>query len=236
MDLEHLLDMLAAPDPVVRDEQAYTQVAALVRAGSLDDRLVEIGDAMADRFAHPEIQARAFAPLVLGLVVRRSLVDDAVVRRWWEAFASWWPAQTDVQGWDPELGWLHAVAHGADLVGAFGASTRLPAGLLLTLIAARTTAPSSYRYEQMEEDRLARAAAEVLSRPDLTVAESTGWLEVVDKLFATGGPGPVPAPVANTLAMLKATYIMADRGGAAVVAEGIAERLHFVFPAYPAAR
>ena len=71
MDLGHFLEMLASPDPVVRDETAYEQLAGMIRAGALDDRLVEIGDAMAERFTHPEVQARTFAPLVLAAVVRR---------------------------------------------------------------------------------------------------------------------------------------------------------------------
>jgi hypothetical protein len=226
--------MLTSPDPVVRDETAYSELNDRIRSGALDDRLVHIGDVMVERFGHPEIQARAFAPLVLAAVVRRSIVNVAMARRWFDVFAAWWPAEEDVRGWDPELGWLHAVAHGADLVGALAAF--LPARELLVLVGRRATAPTTYRYAQMEEDRLARAVGEVLARPGLTAADATGWLEVIDELFATGGPGPLPVPVANTLAVLKATYVVANRGGAPqglAVADGIAERLHFVFPAYP---
>jgi hypothetical protein len=226
--------MLTSPDPVVRDETAYSELSGRIRSGALDDRLVDIGDVMAERFGHPEIQARAFAPLVLAAMVRRSIVDAVVLRRWFDAFAGWWPAEEDVRGWDSELGWLHAVAHGADLVGALGAF--LPARDLLVLVGRRATAPTSYQYAQMEEDRLARAVGEVLARPGLTAADATGWLEVVDELFATGGPGPLPVPVANTLAVLKAAYVVAERGGAPqglAVASQIAERLHSVFPAYP---
>ena len=39
---------------------------------------------------------------------------------WLAAFTSWYPAETDLRGYDQKLGWLHAVAHGADLLGAFG--------------------------------------------------------------------------------------------------------------------
>jgi hypothetical protein len=91
----------------------------------------------------------------------------------------------------------------------------------------------------MEEDRVARAIGRILTRKDLTRSHATGWLGSVDRLFAGGGPGPLPVPVANTLAVLRATYVMADRGGTAwgaVVADEIAERLHYAFPAYPSAR
>jgi hypothetical protein len=36
--------------------------------------------------------------------------------------------------------------------------------------------------------------------------------------------------------MLKATYIIADRGGSEHAADAIAARLHLAFPAYPSRR
>jgi hypothetical protein len=66
-----------------------------------------------------------------------------------------------------ELGWLHAIAHGADLVGALGSSPRLTGGELAELLnvaARRMTALTDYRYAQMEEDRLARAIVSILAQ------------------------------------------------------------------------
>jgi hypothetical protein len=80
VDVEHLLDMLASPDPVVRDETACRLLVERIHGGELDYRLVNIGDAMVGRFGHPEIQARAFAPLVLAAITRRSIVDSNTVR------------------------------------------------------------------------------------------------------------------------------------------------------------
>ena len=143
---------------------------------------------------------------------------------------------------EDRLGWLHAVAHGADLAGAFGASPRLSAAELadlLTVVAERIVAPTGYRYAQMEEDRVARATVRILARPELTAAAATGWLDTVDRLFATGEPGPLPIPVANSLAVLRAMYVMADRRALphrTAVTDAVAARLHEVFGAYPAIR
>src|ERR1700754_287153 len=193
--------MLGSPDPVVRDETAYEQLAERIRVGAVDDRLVHIGDVMADRFGHPEIQARTFAPLILAAVARRSVVDISTLRRWRDAFAAWWLAEDDLRGWDARLGWLHAVAHGADLVGALGVSLTAPeASELLVLVAERVTAPTDYRYAQMEEDRLARAVGEILARDDLATA--TKWLGGVDRVFSRGGPGPVAVAAAHPRAVV----------------------------------
>ena len=235
--VDELVLMLAAADPVVRDEQAYRVLATWIRRGVLDGRLAALGDTMAERLRHPEIQARTFAPLILAAALERDL---SVERRWFEEFTAWWPAEEDTRGWDEHLGWLHAVAHGADLAGSFGA--RLPPDDLpdlLATIARRVVAPTFYRYEQMEEDRVAEAAVRILRRPELTASAATGWLETVDELFATGEPGPLPVPVANTLAVLRATYVMADRHALhhrTAVTDAIAARLHLAFDAYPATR
>ena len=193
-----------------------------------------------------EVQARTFAPLILAAAVERDravcVLDCATVHRWREAFAAWWPAETDIRGWDERLGWLHAVAHGADLAGALGASPRL--GVpdltgLLDLVGRRMVTPTEYRYAQMEEDRIARALARILARPQLTEADATGWLALVDELFDTGEPGPLPVPVANTLAVLRALYVMADRRALphrTAVTDAVAVRLHKAFDAYPARR
>ncbi|WP_412537762.1 DUF2785 domain-containing protein [Longispora sp. K20-0274] len=113
---------LAHPDPKIRDGAPYGVLYRWISRGVLDDHLPALGDAMAARFGHAEIQARTFAPLVLAWVVDRRGAEE----RWVDAFASWYPAETDLRGHDPELGWLHAVAHGADLLGVFGATR--PAG------------------------------------------------------------------------------------------------------------
>jgi hypothetical protein len=247
-----LTDMLAAADPAVRDDLAYPILITWIRRGVLDDRLPGLGDTMVSRLAHPEIQARTFAPLILAAAVNRDTAagvlgattgpsgeQEAVPHRWFEPFAAWWVAEPDIRGWDDKLGWLHAVAHGADLAGAFGVSPRITGADVLAVIARRVVAPTGYQYAQMEEDRVARAIVRVLGRPGLTSEAATGWLAVVDDLFATGGPGSLPIPVANTLAVLRATYAMADRAPtphARVVTDAIAARLHQVFPAYAESR
>ncbi|HEY3507375.1 MAG TPA: DUF2785 domain-containing protein [Actinocatenispora sp.] len=244
--VDELVALLASPDPVVRDDQARMVLKRWIERGVLDDRLAALGDAMVEQLGHPAVQARAFAPLILANAVSRDtaagVLDAPTVRRWRDAFAAWWPAETEIRGWDDALGWLHVVAHGSDVVDALGASPRMTGpelADLLTLVAERTVAPTDYQYAQMEEDRLARAVARVVARPELSAACATSWLAVFDRLFATGEPGSVPVPARNAFAVLRAAYVMVDRRASAhrtVVTDAIAARLHEVFPPYPAVR
>ncbi|MCC9307145.1 DUF2785 domain-containing protein [Kitasatospora sp. RB6PN24] len=216
--LDELAAMLSSPDPVVRDDHAYTASAQWVREGRLDDQLVALGEAAVARLDHPEVQARTFAPLVLRCVLTRSrqlpgAIDQGTVQRWYAAFARWYPAEPDTRGWDDRLGWLHAVAHGADAAAAFARALPEQRADLLDLCARRiAAADADHRYLQMEDARLARAITGILLEPGLTEAEATGWLDVPAKALEGGGPGPVPAWAFNIFATLQALQVHLTRG------------------------
>ncbi|MFE2109691.1 DUF2785 domain-containing protein [Kitasatospora sp. NPDC059463] len=198
---------LRSRDSGTRDTHAYEQLCRWVPLLTPERRLA-LGDEMAERLSDPEIQARTFAPLVLA-----ELVDAGAHRpAWLDAFAHWYVTETDLRGWDAELGWLHAVAHGADLLGALGRSPLVadPAPLL-ELASARLLAPTDHVLDAMEDDRLGRAVGQVLTRPELTERQALAWL---DPIAATGRrePGVVPATVSNTLRTLRVVYLLTDRG------------------------
>lgn len=203
-----LAQELADPDPAVRDGPAYAVLATWLERGVLDAQLASLGETMMARFRDPRIQARTFAPLVLAWVVERGGFDS----RWVEAFEHWYPAETDVRGYDDALGWLHAVAHGADLLGVLGRHPQVAPEQMLVLAARRMLADTQYVWRDQEDDRLSYAIALTLGRPELTVAQLTTWLDLIDERFATGEPGPVPAYASNSMRTLRMLYLLADRG------------------------
>ena len=109
-----------------------------------------------------------------------------------------------MRGYDAKLGWLHAVAHGADLLGVLGRHAQVGPERMLALAARRMLADSDYVWRDQEDDRLGYAIALTLGRPDLTAAQATGWLDLIDERFATGKPGPVPPYASNTIRTLRA--------------------------------
>jgi hypothetical protein len=217
--VDELLDALCSPDPALRDEQAYPVLTAWIMAGHLDGQLTRLGERVMGLLAHPQIQARTFAALTLAALVHRdttaAVLDTQSLLRWTDRFAHWWLAETDLRGWDDQLGWLHAMAHGADVIGELGLSPRLGGddlARLLDLACARLLAPTSYVFAHQEDDRTALAMATILARSELTAAAATGWLGPVRRYFEASHPGPAPAPAANTARTLRSLYLMADRG------------------------
>ncbi|MGH8875777.1 MAG: DUF2785 domain-containing protein [Stackebrandtia sp.] len=198
---------LRSPDPDRRDGLPYRVLCTWILNGTADRELERLGDEMADRFADPQIQARCFAPLVLAWIVARGTVKP----QWLDAFASWYPSETDLRGRDEKLGWLHAVAHGADLLGEFGSSVKVDPAPLLDLAARRLVAPSEFVWREQEDDRLALAIAVTLTRAELTEAQAVDWLGPVATDFASGAGPPAPQ-ASNAMRTLRALYILVDRG------------------------
>ncbi|MGO4602888.1 DUF2785 domain-containing protein [Terrabacter sp. 2YAF2] len=202
--LRTLVDDLASPDPAVRDDGAYATLTRLVRDGDLplDDRSW-LGDAMVQRLRHERAEARSFAPLVLASLVAVGDLDEA----WIPAVTRWFCNEQDLRGHDPELGWVHTVAHGADFFGACGAAGVGDPAALLDALARRIVVPTTFVWRDQEDDRVAHALALVLARPDVDEPTAVDWLERVRSLFASGSPGPVPPEASNTMRTLRSLHV-----------------------------
>jgi hypothetical protein len=214
-----LCAMLGSPDPQVRDDTAYPVLAVWTGRSLLDGHLASLGDRLIEQFQDGPIYQRTFAAISLSWVVLRDArtgeLSRDLVLRWLAAFSQWWRDETDVRPWDPQLGWLHAPAHGADTLRAFGRSGKLAAPQLrdlLELAVDRLFADRGYLYGHDEDDRIAYALATVLTRAELPAEAAVGWLDRPHEAIARGAPGPVPPWAANTLRTLAALYVFADRG------------------------
>jgi hypothetical protein len=198
---------LRDPDPEVRDGAPYVVLATWIARDVIDaERRAALGDLMAGRFTDEEVQARTFAPLVLDMIVSRGDFRPS----WLAAFGAWYPAETDLRGWDPTLGWLHAVAHGADLLATFGRHPEVDPTAMLDLAAARLVAPTEQVWAEQEDDRLALALALVLARPELSQQDALRWLDPVEADFATKPRGSTPPRMSNCMRTLRALYLLAD--------------------------
>lgn len=208
--LAELSAMLRSPDPAVRDRQAYSTLATWIGRGVLGkNELRALGAEMAARFADPEIQARTFAPLILASIVSVGVFEPA----WVPPFERWYVAEEDLRGYDEKLGWLHAVAHGSDLLGALALIPAVEPLRMLELGIGRLLTPTEYVLRDLEDDRLGSALAATLTRTDLTEADAVAWLEPAIRGVVLGGDDPGIRPeVSNTLRTLRMVYLLVDRG------------------------
>lgn len=202
--LVQLVADLASPDPYVRDTTAYAALARICADGELSssDGLA-LGGAMVERLAHERAEARSFAPLVLAALVEGDVFEPS----WVPAVTDWYVAEADLRGYDEGVGWIHAVAHGADFFGACGASGVGEPDELLHALALRLVAPTDAVWRDQEDDRVACAIAQVLAHPALDPARSVDWLGPVQELFAMGAPGPVPPEASNTMRTLRSLHV-----------------------------
>lgn len=84
---------------------------------------------------------------------------------------------------------------------------------MLDLAAARLTARTDHVFGQLEDDRLGKAVARILTRPDMSERDATAWLDPIAARFGADRiTTPVPAHLTNCLRTLRLLYVLADRG------------------------
>lgn len=217
--LRALAEDLRSPDPDVRDAGAYTALVELAEQGLLDNHLVPLGDLAVDLLGDAEVQARTFAALLIAIVTdrdnRTARASDEAVGRWLRAVAGWYVDEPDTRGWDDHLGWLHAVAHGADAIGELAVSPRLgrdELATLLDLLVARTVAPTGTHWVQNEDDRVAVAVMAVLRRDLLLVPDVRAALDALAGAWREADPGPVAANVDNAVRLARTLHLQLTLG------------------------
>lgn len=177
-----LLEMLGHPDPAVRDQQAYVTLAEWLERGHLDGVLHELGDQCAVNLSSENVLLRSFSALILAEVVSRDAevrqLSAGNLRGLQDAWASWFVHEPDLRSYDDVQGWLHALAHGADVATALAqhpVMTRADLNKLLDTLLRRITGievlPAQY-----EDERVALAAFLLLSNSKLTATDQKRWL------------------------------------------------------------
>lgn len=220
-----LTTMLGSTDPEVRDGTAFPALATWIERGVYDDLLSGLGDGMVAGLSvglgerdTDTVFRRSFSALIVGACLERDneqhLVPGAKILDWGDRLATWFLTERDTRGFVPEKGWAHAVAHGADAIGALGESPHLAGpehAVLLDILAERLLQqPADEPLAAGEPDRVAAAAMQVLRRNTLGTDVLEPW---VHRLGSAANPfsGPVDhdpyAPTAAPQAFLRALFL-----------------------------
>ncbi|HSF35436.1 MAG TPA: DUF2785 domain-containing protein [Nocardioides sp.] len=220
-----LTTMLGSTDPEVRDGTAFPALATWIERGVYDDLLAGLGDGMVAGLSvglgesgTDTVFRRSFSALIVGACLERDneqhLLPVGKILDWGDRVAVWFLTELDTRGFVPDKGWAHAVAHGADTLGALGESPHLGAAeheAVLDVLAERLLRQSvDQPLTAGEPDRMAAAAMQILRRDTLGTDVLEPW---VHRLGAAANPfgGPVDhdpyAPTAAPQAFLRALFL-----------------------------
>ena len=187
---EDLCLLLGSPDPVLRDELAYSILATWVSEGRYSSRaLRELGTRMVANLQHglgdrdsDSVFLRAFSVLILGEIIavdtQNPQLEQSLLQAWRSEALQYLSAEVDERGIVPKRGWAHAAAHTADCLGAFASHPSTDKkGLqeLLSGIAHRVLRHGAQVFIHDEDERLAFACLAVFQRSLLSPADIDSW-------------------------------------------------------------
>ncbi|QIX27479.1 DUF2785 domain-containing protein [Nocardioides sp. JQ2195] len=210
--------MLGSADAHRRDETALRVLATWIRRGVYDDLLAGLGDGMVAGLAiglgevgTDTVFRRSCSALVLAVCLDRNLevaeLSPEKVLEWGDRLTGWFVREQDLRGWVPGKGRAHAIAHGADAVGALGRSPGLGVNeltVLLDVLADRILATTEQRLVHGEPDRLAVATLEILGRDLVPLSVLEPW---VARIGASAGGHDETAIGFNAHACLRALHL-----------------------------
>ena len=208
-----LLDCLADPDPVLRDDLAFDALSHWMRARQLAPETMQSmrvallarlddGSGDGDGFRRP------FAALVLAEIARADrlhpFLSAAERGELVRAGAQYLASVRDYRGFDAAAGWRHGVAHGADLMLQLALNPALDRGQIdavLDAVASQVVAANAHFYVYGEGDRLMAPVFYIGRRALLSADEWNAWFTALTSKAAT--------PVVPTQASLAAHHDLA---------------------------
>jgi len=186
-----LLPCLSHPDPRLRDGIAFDAYHTWMRAKLLDVRtrtelLVRLSSMIEPAAADPDGFRQPFAALVLSEVARTDRVDPWLTPTQRAALINdavrYVTSIRDYRGFDPQEGWRHGVAHGADLLLQLVLNPAVDGeglGRLLSAVTAQVAPVGEHSYIDGEPERLARPVLFAAQRGMLTPEEWSTWIHKV---------------------------------------------------------
>lgn len=184
--------LLGSPDPVLRDEVAYSAAEKwILRDQAVGDaEVVRIADLWRANLADglgtsgdTRALSRSFSALCLSMATARHVASpvftDAAAVRLFDDLLDYLRRERDLRGFDAQLGWIHATAHTADALKFLArASTWRPANLPPLLEAVQTKIEMwEGVFAWGEAERLAAMLHAAVRRPDADLTALGPWLD-----------------------------------------------------------
>jgi len=218
-----LTRMLGSTDPGLRDGTAYPALGTWVDRGVYDELLTGLGDGMAAGLTvglgerdTDTVFRRAFSVLVLATVVERDISQQLLpaekVLRWGDQIVSWCLRERDLRGHVAGKGWAHAVAHGADAIGALAGSRHFGVHELTVLLDVLADRLLTIDVPLLcgEPDRMAHAVMSILRRNVVPTRVVEPWISRIAahaNPFGNRAVADPYAPTNNAQQLLRSLYL-----------------------------
>ena len=185
-----LFGYLSNTDPELRDKIAYDVYANWLEremytkeevSGHVEELLPNLAKGIG-KTGSDSVFLRAFSVLFLAEIVhndnRKPLLEKGQVQAIFEKGISYLHAEKDPRGHVPVKGWAHALAHTADLMLELGKNRFIgqeQQEKILQAISDKLIHSTNWIYIHGEDDRLARAAIEILRRGLIPLEKADSW-------------------------------------------------------------
>lgn len=189
---DELLDYLASPDPELRDTFAYNILSrwlAIYRYHNTEQLLVmthwllEQVDKGIGEIDTDTVFLRSYSIAMLALIVYRDIKEHFMSKEdislILDTAQSYLLYEKDLRPYDPEKGWINAIASVSGLL-RYLAMHELTTGEqlqdILATVLQKVCQSAEQAFDHDEDDRLARVVIPVMIHSDLIRIEYTGWL------------------------------------------------------------
>lgn len=186
-----LVEYLASPDPVLRHTFGYSILGYWIERGVYSSiQLRELAMQMVGNLSqglkernNDTVFRRSFSALVLSEIVardnRQPFLRETEVKNLLRWTLEYLLAERDLRGYTVGKGWVHAIAHTADLLRRLARNrytNRDDLEQMMMAIAQKITTPADHIYVHNEDEQLVLAVWAALGRQELTMPFLINWL------------------------------------------------------------
>jgi len=178
-----LVPCLGSPDPELRDSIGYELFTYWLRQEQLSDQTRRgLLETLSTKLGDSNTLTRSFSALILAEIMRsdaaKPFMTPAERQALLDRAAGAISRETDYRGLEPDIGWVHPVAHMADLLWRFAlhpATSPEQAEIVLGAVRSKV-GPIETAYAFNEGDRLARVVATLARRELLDSVTLADWI------------------------------------------------------------
>ena len=186
-----LVSCLGSPDPELRDRIGYELFANWLRQEKLSDEtrtrlLFELSANLGNQSKAMGL-TRSFSALILAEVMRsdsiKAFMNDEQRQALLDKATAAIAHEDEFRGLDADIGWVHPVAHMADLLWRFALHPKTDtkqAKQILDAVRSKV-APTSVSYAFNEGDRLARVVTTLITSKLIDANSMAAWIQQFEK-------------------------------------------------------